>query len=167
MPLPTSDKVCVSWRASSPFRIALLSLQFLNTTRVQYKGKLWGHSARDCFLPSATLIWTSFQFVPLPVLSVEAKQPIFRPDLQTGLSRPSIGNTRPTERKSSVRKISLWRWDRIGYPETSVRNYPSALRNTPEERRSQLTYASSSSEWRGIIFYVIYELRKYISICKW
>ena len=32
-------------------------------------------------------------------------------------------------------RFDSWRWDPIGCPETSVRSYHRALRNTPEERR--------------------------------
>jgi hypothetical protein len=166
VPLPTSDEACVSSTASSPFRIALLSLQFLSTTHVQYKGMLWGRSARDCFLPSATLIWTSFQLVPLSILSVKAIQSIFRPDVQTVLCRPSIGNPRPAESKSSALKISLrflnpWRWDPIDCPEASVRNYHSAQ----YRRRAQISVNFCFLfRTKGDNFCVICELRTYMHI---
>jgi len=35
---------------------------------------------------------------------------------------------------SRGRLLDLWRWDLIGYHETSANNYQSTLRNIPEER---------------------------------
>jgi hypothetical protein len=68
-----------------------------------------------------------------------------------GCYATSSGNPLPTYpshlqgSRSPRRLMDTWRWDRYVFPETSVKDYHSTLRNIPEERRSQINICS---EWR-------------------